>query len=402
MLMTSFRRSSRSRLLRAFCLIIAAFGFCDLISLISSRHHQQSASKPPPDSRGQRLFIASIHWNNEQILRSNWNRAILELVEFFGADNVYVSIYESGSWDDTKDALRELDRDLESLRVRRTITLDESTHKDEIQKPFTTGWIDTPRGKKELRRIPYLAKLRNLVLKPFHTLALEGTKFNKVLFLNDVVFTTEDVSRLLATRDGEYAAACSLDFAKAPHYYDTFALRDSDGHEAVSSTFPYFRSKASRNAILAGQPVPVQSCWNGIIAFDATPFYEPDPLQFRGVPDSLALHHVEGSECCLIHADNPLTPTQGVWMNPDVRVGYSPQAYTAVHPGSYWPSIFGRIWGIWVNRLWRWSTTSAFKEATIKTRLSKWKAENAEVLEPGPQCLINEMQVLIENGWAHV
>jgi len=110
-------------------------------------------------------------------------------VEYFGADNVYVSIYESGSWDNTKDALRELDRDLESLRVRRTITLAQSTHKEEIQKPFTNGWIHTPRGTKELRRIPYLAKLRNLALKPLNALALEGIKFNKVLFLNDVVFT---------------------------------------------------------------------------------------------------------------------------------------------------------------------------------------------------------------------
>lgn len=189
MLMTSFRRSSRSRILRAIVLIIAILSALDLLSLVASRNHQQSTGKPPPDSRGQRLFIASIHWNNEQILRSNWNRAILELVEYFGADNVYISIYESGSWDNTKDALRELDRDLESLRVRRTITLDDSTHKEEIQKPFTTGWIDTPRGQKELRRIPYLAKLRNLALKPLNALTLEGTKFHKVLFLNDVVFT---------------------------------------------------------------------------------------------------------------------------------------------------------------------------------------------------------------------
>ena len=193
--MTSFRRSSRSRLLRAVFLIIAALSTIDLISLISSRNHQQSTGKPPPDLRGQRLFIASIHWNNEKILRSNWNRAILELVEYFGADNVYVSIYESGSWDNTKDALRELDRDLESLRVRRTITLAQSTHKEEIQKPFTNGWIHTPRGTKELRRIPYLAKLRNLALKPLNALALEGTKFNKVLFLNDVVFSVKAVLR---------------------------------------------------------------------------------------------------------------------------------------------------------------------------------------------------------------
>ena len=69
---------------------------------------------------------------------------------------------------------------------------------------------------------------------------------------------------LLDTRDGDYAAACSLDFMKPPNYYDTFALRDSTGHEAVMPTFPYFRSSASRNAMIRGHPVPVTSCWNGI------------------------------------------------------------------------------------------------------------------------------------------
>ena len=198
--MTSFRRSSRTRILRAAFLVLAALCTIDLLSLVSTRSQKQSAEKKTPDVHGQRIFIASIHWNNEQILRSNWNLAILELVEYFGPDNVYVSVYESGSWDASKDALRELDRDLESVRVRRTITLSETTHKDEIQKPFAAGWIDTPRGKKELRRIPYLSNLRNLALKPLRELAAEDVKFDKVLFLNDVVFkvqhTLEPVSIL--------------------------------------------------------------------------------------------------------------------------------------------------------------------------------------------------------------
>lgn len=78
---------------------------------------------------------------------------------------------------------------------------------------------------------------------------------------------------LLSTRDGNYAAACSLDFSKPPQYYDTFALRDSRGDEALMSTFPYFRASASRNAMIAGHPVPVRSCWNGMGQFIR--FYKP-------------------------------------------------------------------------------------------------------------------------------
>ena len=78
---------------------------------------------------------------------------------------------------------------------------------------------------------------------------------------------TEDVLELLATRGGNYAAACSIDFAKPPQFYDTFALRDAEGQEAVMPTFPYFRAKSSRDAIISGQPTPVTSCWNGIGEF---------------------------------------------------------------------------------------------------------------------------------------
>jgi hypothetical protein len=146
-------------------------------------------------------------------------------------ENIYISIYESGSWDDSKGALRELDFELERLGVPKIIMLDETTHIDEIGKPpAASGWIDTLRGKKELRRIPYLSKLRNLYRK------------------------------LLNTNGGSYAAACALDFAKPPHYYDTFALRDSDGEEPVTQTWHFFRSRASRQAVIENRPVPLSSC----------------------------------------------------------------------------------------------------------------------------------------------
>ena len=66
-----------------------------------------------------------------------------------------------------------------------------------------------------------------------------------------------------------------MDYSKPPAYYDTFALRDIEGYEAVTSTFPYFRSKISRHAMLAGQPVPVQSCWNGMGKFDIIRLVSP-------------------------------------------------------------------------------------------------------------------------------
>lgn len=144
----------------------------------------------PSESIKDRVFIASTHWNNEVILRSHWNSALIDLVKHIGPSRVYVSIYESGSWDNSKGALRELDHELGKLGVPRKIVLDEMTHADEIAKPAAEiGWIDTPRGKRELRRIPYMSSLRNLSLKPLAEMASEGVYYDKILFLNDVVFT---------------------------------------------------------------------------------------------------------------------------------------------------------------------------------------------------------------------
>jgi hypothetical protein len=209
---------------------------------------------------------------------------------------------------------------------------------------------------------------------------------------------------LLGTRDGDYAAACALDFSKPPAFYDTFALRDLEGHEAVMQEWPYFRSRASRKALKYGHPTPVTSCWNGIIALNAEPFYQNPRLAFRGVSDSLAKLHVEGSECCLIHADNPFTRVQGVWLNPNVRVGYNGRAYKEVNPesSSAWVPLFSIARGLWANRLKRWFSSAWFKEAVVRRRSNAWMRTHAGSQEAGISCLINEMQVLVANGWAHV
>ncbi|KAK4189456.1 family 69 putative glycosyltransferase [Podospora australis] len=359
-----------------------------------------------------RVFIASLHWNNEKILRSDWNSAVLDLVNTLGADNVFVSVYESGSWDDSKGALRELDAALEKTGVQKKIVLDEATHQDLLAgPPEKEGWITTPKGERTLRRIPYLSKLRNLSLQPLLELAQNGTGFDHVLFLGDVVFTVQDVITLLDTNGGRYAAACSLDFSKPPSFYDTFALRDASGHEHVSQTWPYFRSGKSRQALLRGQAVPVRSCWNGIVSMPASVFTSQEGgIQFRGVEDSLAEKHLEGSECCLIHADNPLSKTRGVFLNANVRVGYSRKAYEGVHPrgGGSWLGLKQIWWGIWKNRAGRWLTSPWLKERMVRGRVRKWVDEGKQGREEtrreekGEFCLINEMQVVVHNGWAHL
>ena len=59
--------------------------------------------------------------------------------------------------------------------------------------------------------------------------------------------------------------------------------------------------------------------------------------------------------------------------------------------------------GLWRNRLRRWLTTVWFKEYMVSRRVRNWAAQDPQLRqEGGMHCLINEMQVLISNGWAHV
>jgi hypothetical protein len=136
---------------------------------------------------------------------------------------------------------------------------------------------------------------------------------------------------------------------------------------------------------------------------DASPFYDQtSPLRFRGIPDSLATHHLEASECCLIHADNYLTFQKGVWINPKVRVGYSGEAYHAVHRRQCWLTASDMILGAWENRLRRWTTSLWLNQRVVYSRLRSWTKAQGQLTESGVHCLINEMQVLIWNGWAHL
>ena len=219
------------------------------------------------------------------------------------------------------------------------------------------------------------------------------------------------MTTLLATRSGNYAAACSMDFSAPPIYYDTFALRDISGAKAITQTWPYFLSSTSRNALISNSPVPVKSCWNGITVFQADSFYKKVPLRFRGLSDSLAGHHLEASECCLIHADNELSALHGVWLNPNVRVSYNAEADAIVRQDNdIWPSRTERLKGLWKNRLSRITgfPRRLLEMSRISWRLRRWQGQpevgdqDARAEIRGSYCMINEMQVLVHNGWAHV
>jgi hypothetical protein len=222
-------RSRRGHRIRIFILLLIFCLILDTIS-ITSNHPRASVSSssfslrpsPLPNSAAskdsstvnERIYIASLHYNDEVLLRTYWIPSLLSFVSSVPPETVYISILESGSSDDTKGALRQLDAELEKLGIERSIVLEDSTHEDEINAGIkygadgveVEGWIQTPRGKKEMRRLPFLARQRNRAMENLGKLSSRSQEnggrrmFEKVLWLNDIIFTVSFSLNTCTTR----------------------------------------------------------------------------------------------------------------------------------------------------------------------------------------------------------
>jgi len=173
-------------------------------------------------------------------------------------------------------------------------------------------------------------------------------KFDKLLFLNDVVFEPKDAADLLfATNIGpdgrtRYHATCAMDHINAFKFYDRFAMRDNELYQVGLPFFPWFtpggeRAESFNDVMIGSDAVRVRSCWGGMVAFEAKWFQRHelrrglDPLRFRSEPDVFW----DASECCLIHADlqNLVQQTHGksvkadIFVNPFIRVAYDAKSF---------------------------------------------------------------------------
>ena len=86
-------RRSRFRFLRTTLLALTTLFLLDLLYL------SWTLSNAPPHipswapKTKEKIFIASTHWNNQAILLSHWNAAVVGLARHIGPDNIYVSVY---------------------------------------------------------------------------------------------------------------------------------------------------------------------------------------------------------------------------------------------------------------------------------------------------------------------
>ncbi|KAJ7062895.1 cryptococcal mannosyltransferase 1-domain-containing protein [Mycena amicta] len=215
--------------------------------------------RPQGHGDGTKVFIAAMFYNNSAIL-PYWIREFTKVIHYVGSDNVFVSIVESNSSDDTADILDEWKATLDTLGVRHLIRTRDKT----IERPADMSTA--------IPRIKFLADTRNLVLAPL----VERGGYDVVLFSNDVLVEAEAVVELLKTKNGQWDMVCGLDLHRWG-MYDAWVLRDRVG-KLVSSLWPYFLDEEDKQAVINDEPAPVFACWNGITAFSAEPFL---PLTLR-------------------------------------------------------------------------------------------------------------------------
>ncbi|GLA10587.1 hypothetical protein AnigIFM62618_000184 [Aspergillus niger] len=301
------------------------------------------------------VFIAvSLYDKTGALAGGAWGQSLLDLIDMIGPDRVFLSIYENDSDASGEQALWALS---DRVPCNKSIVYDKHFDFD----GFPT--VTLPDGSSHVRRVAFLAEVRNRALRPLDDL---NHRFDRLLFLNDVYFDPLDALQLLFsthTRDGrpDYRAACAVDFINPFKFYDTFASRDLEGYGMGLPFFPWFttagKAQSRSDVLQETDAVRVRSCWGGMVAFDAGFFQSRTPtaadtdqptyyrgrrvpVQFRSEEDLFW----ESSECCLIHADIQSWPSSssmdaqnvggedkvdsGIYMNPFIRVAYHPRSFS--------------------------------------------------------------------------
>ncbi|GAA5851719.1 hypothetical protein JCM8547_001184 [Rhodosporidiobolus lusitaniae] len=249
----------------------------DLLSRYSPLRGLGSPSASSGVRTGPTLFALNL-FNSASVLPS-LSRTLLSLSSFLGPSTIHISIFENGSTDNTTLALSHLAAALTALGTPHTILSD----------PRPTDWT-------RVDRIAQLALYRNVALSPLENPSngLKGAE--DVVFINDVFACPRDALELMFQRRAQEAdAACAMDWREnkglakrwnsSIKFYDNWVARSITGHllrfkldvfsewrDGLKELFDQPGEEYSRERFEMGLPVPVYSCWNGMLALSAAPF----------------------------------------------------------------------------------------------------------------------------------
>ena len=310
-----------------FLLII----FCSLDALIFVNRikiwvnfNKKNNTLPKSYSKNTTFYIATNIINAGSIIES-FIEEMSKLIHYLGEKNVIISVVENG---DSKDNTRIFLKNFQNFLNEKCI----------INKFSLTKEIDDPRKTAKSfyflspSRIEFLSKLRNKCLDLLYE--KDNIDFDNtiVIFFNDIVFRYEDIINLLSTNDEDFDAVCGLDMVDH-YFYDAWVSIDLDGN-GLSNLFPFFINKEAQDLVIYHKPIRVFSCWNGVIAFKASPLRNKK-LHFRynkniTLPKyrlNIPIVNYFDSECTYFHIDLFSLGYTKKFINPNVRVTYKNEGF---------------------------------------------------------------------------
>ncbi|KAG6819961.1 hypothetical protein H0H93_007041 [Arthromyces matolae] len=278
--------------------------------------HLRSRSLPPSDHK---YFFAINLYNSFDVIPDLF-ATLFRVSSILGYHNVYISIYENGSSDQTKALLRIFDALTRSVGLRITIRTSMRTR----------GAFN--------HRIEYLAEVRNAAFVPLQELRdSENEYFDTIIFMNDILPCIDDLLELIyQSRFNNAGITCAADYMyhseiNAPVFYDNWVARDINGTALENAPFEkIFHDLEASARFQKHLPIQVQSCWNGIAILDPAPFYTPPHVRFRMA--RITEGECSASECSLICNDYWEAGYGRIMMVPRVKLAYDRKVFDIIHP----------------------------------------------------------------------
>ena len=336
--------------------------YAELASACSASQSEPGCANP----RQEQIFITTALYDKHgKLLGGKYGENLLDLIHILGEQNVFLSIYEN---DNAPDGIAALDAFRDRLPCRNELVHETHVSMDD----FPT--VTMPDGTQRTKRLAYLTELRNRAMRPLDQFNETVGAFDKILFLNDVFYNPIEAAQLLFSTNADsagheqYLAACALDYWNPVKFYDSYATRDADGFTPGEQIFPIFtpsgRALSRQDMFDQTDAVRVSSCWSGMVAMQAkwvqnlnislprpdfqdvaAHVIDPDdptpvapPIRFRYEPEM----YMDACECCLFLADVFTAARKagaletGVYMNPFVRVTYTPDLLPILPYMKYW------------------------------------------------------------------
>lgn len=166
------------------------FGSPELDSIEADRQRKRELA-----GHEHKYFFAINLYNSFDVIPDLF-ATLFRVSAILGYHNVFVSIYENGSTDQTKALLRIFDALTRSVGMRVTIRTSRRT-----------------RGQ-YVHRIEYLAEVRNSAMVPLYELRdAENEYFDTVVFMNDILPCMDDVLELIwQSRRQNAGITCAADY----------------------------------------------------------------------------------------------------------------------------------------------------------------------------------------------